>query len=67
MKLLIEPISPEAFAPHGTVVEAPTDIGRNAYQDALPSLADVHTKYGWSCGEWALVVHARAPRCSLAG
>jgi ureidoglycolate lyase len=35
MKLLIEPITPEAFASHGTVVRAPTDIGRHRYYDAL--------------------------------
>jgi ureidoglycolate lyase len=35
MKLVIEPISAEAFAPHGTLVRAPADIGRNAYPDAL--------------------------------
>ena len=35
MKLVIEPISAEAFAPHGTLVRAPADIGRNVYPDAL--------------------------------
>jgi ureidoglycolate lyase len=35
MKLVIEPISAEAFAPHGTVVRAPADLGRNSYYDAL--------------------------------
>jgi ureidoglycolate lyase len=35
MKLVIEPISPEAFAPYGTVVRAPEDIGRSPYYDAL--------------------------------
>ena len=37
MKLVIAPISPEAFAPHGTVVCAPAQIGRNPYYDALTS------------------------------
>src|SRR5215207_5792924 len=35
VRLVIEPISAEAFAPHGTLVRAPADIGRNAYPDAL--------------------------------
>ena len=35
MKLAIEPISPETFAPHGTVVRAPADIGRQSFYDAL--------------------------------
>jgi ureidoglycolate lyase len=37
MKLVSQPISPEAFAPHGTVVRAPAEIGRNPYYDALLS------------------------------
>jgi ureidoglycolate lyase len=37
MRLVIEPISPEAFAPHGTVVRAPAHVGRNPYYDALAS------------------------------
>ena len=35
MRLAIEPISAEGFAPHGTLVRAPAEIGRNAYPDAL--------------------------------
>ena len=35
MRLVVEPISEEAFAPHGTVVRAPADLGRNSYYDAL--------------------------------
>ena len=35
MRLVIEPISAEAFAPHGTLVRAPANIGRNAYPKAL--------------------------------
>jgi ureidoglycolate lyase len=35
MKLTIELISTEAFAPFGTLVRAPADLGRNAYPDAL--------------------------------
>ncbi len=35
MKLVIEPITAEAFAPHGTLVRPPADIGRNAFPDAL--------------------------------
>src|SRR5262249_21686539 len=35
MRLMIEPISAEAFAPHGTLVRAPAEIGRNRYPDAL--------------------------------
>ena len=35
MKLVIEPISVQAFAPYGTVVRPPADIGRTAYPDAL--------------------------------
>jgi ureidoglycolate lyase len=35
MRLVIEPISAEAFAPHGTLVRAPAEIGRNAYPEAL--------------------------------
>jgi ureidoglycolate lyase len=37
VKLLIATISTEAFAPYGTVVRAPADIGRKAYPDALMS------------------------------
>ena len=37
MKLVIEPISAEAFAPYGTVVAAPAQIGRTAFPDALLS------------------------------
>jgi ureidoglycolate lyase len=35
MKLVIEPISAEAFAPYGTLVRAPGEVGRTAYPDAL--------------------------------
>ena len=35
MKLVIEPVSAQAFAPYGTVVRSPSDIGRTAYPDAL--------------------------------
>ena len=35
MKLVIEPISAEAFAPYGTVVRAPADLGRIPFLDAL--------------------------------
>ncbi|MCC6888479.1 MAG: ureidoglycolate lyase [Hyphomicrobiales bacterium] len=35
MRLVIEPISAQAFAPYGTVVCSPADVGRNAYPDAL--------------------------------
>jgi ureidoglycolate lyase len=35
MKLTIEPISAETFAPFGTLVRAPDDLGRNAYPEAL--------------------------------
>jgi ureidoglycolate lyase len=35
MKLVIEPITAEGFAPHGTVVRAPADLGRHSYYDAL--------------------------------
>jgi ureidoglycolate lyase len=35
MRLVIEPISPAAFAPHGSVVRAPADIGRSPFYDAL--------------------------------
>lgn len=38
MKLLIEPLSPEAFAPYGTVVRAPADVGRNSFPGALSNL-----------------------------
>jgi ureidoglycolate lyase len=38
MRLKIEPISAEAFAPHGTLVRAPADVGRNAYPSALLNL-----------------------------
>jgi ureidoglycolate lyase len=37
MRLVIEPISPAAFAPHGSVVRAPADIGRSPFYDALES------------------------------
>src|SRR6185312_11611202 len=37
MKLVIEPISAEAFAPYGTVVRSPAEIGRSPYYDALMS------------------------------
>ena len=35
MKLVIEPISEEVFAPYGTVVRAPADLGRSPFPDAL--------------------------------
>jgi ureidoglycolate lyase len=35
VKLVIGPISTQAFAPYGTVVRAPADIARTAYPDAL--------------------------------
>ena len=35
MRLVVEPISEEAFAPHGTVVRAPVHLGRYSYYDAL--------------------------------
>ena len=37
MRLVIESISPAVFAPYGTVVRAPADIGRSAFYDALSS------------------------------
>jgi ureidoglycolate lyase len=38
MRLVIEPITAEAFAPHGTLVRAPADVGRNAYPEALRNM-----------------------------
>jgi ureidoglycolate lyase len=38
MKLVIQPISAEAFAPHGTLVRAPADVGRTPFPGALSSL-----------------------------
>jgi ureidoglycolate lyase len=38
MRLVIEPISAEAFAPHGTLVRAPGDVGRARFPDALSNL-----------------------------
>jgi ureidoglycolate lyase len=35
MKLIIEAISAEAFAPYGTVVRSPADVGRIAFPEAL--------------------------------
>ena len=35
MKLVIEPISAEAFAPYGTVVRAPAEVGRVPFPNAL--------------------------------
>lgn len=35
MKLIMEPISAEAFAPYGTVVCAPAEVGRVPFPDAL--------------------------------
>lgn len=35
MKLIVEPISTESFAPYGTMVRSPADIGRTAFPDAL--------------------------------
>jgi ureidoglycolate lyase len=37
MRLVIAPISATEFAPHGTVVRAPVNIGRSAFYDALSS------------------------------
>ncbi|MBI2961821.1 MAG: hypothetical protein HYY28_16035, partial [Betaproteobacteria bacterium] len=38
MKLFIEPLSAEAFAPHGTVVRAPAQVGRISFPGALSNL-----------------------------
>jgi ureidoglycolate lyase len=38
MKLVIEPISAEAFAPHGTLVRAPADVARARFPTALSNL-----------------------------
>jgi ureidoglycolate lyase len=35
MKLVVESISAETFAPYGTLVRAPGDVGRVAFPDAL--------------------------------
>jgi ureidoglycolate lyase len=35
MKLVAEPISLRAFSPYGMVVQAPAEIARNSYSDAL--------------------------------
>jgi ureidoglycolate lyase len=37
MRVVIEPISPGAFSPYGTVVRAPAEVGRNRFNDALKS------------------------------
>src|SRR5262245_39011762 len=38
MKLVIQPISAEAFAPHGTLVCAPAEVGRKPFPSALNNL-----------------------------
>jgi hypothetical protein len=38
MKFVIQPISAEAFAPHGTLVRAPADVGRTPFPSALSNL-----------------------------
>ena len=45
MRLVIEPISAEAFAPHGTLVRAPADVGRNAYPERASEPAAARPRY----------------------
>ena len=42
MKLVTERISAEAFAPYGTLVRAPSDVGRTAFSDALHKRPNAH-------------------------